>query len=87
MNLFPKIEQNPSDPNPEKENGQMTIFYAGQVVVFNDIPADKAKEIMTLATNYSAAAAPPQKPTLSRRAAQPAPLDSGKPSSHPPKPN
>lgn len=83
MNLFPKIEQNPSDPNPEKENGQMTIFYAGQVVVFNDIPADKAKEIMTLATSYSAAAAPPQQPA----AAQLAPLGSGKPPSHPPKPN
>ncbi|GER36087.1 jasmonate-zim-domain protein 1 [Striga asiatica] len=34
---------------PEKQTGQMTIFYAGQVLVFDDLPADKAKEIMTLA--------------------------------------
>ncbi|CAA0810956.1 Protein TIFY 10B [Striga hermonthica] len=34
---------------PDKQTGQMTIFYAGQVLVFDDLPADKAKEIMTLA--------------------------------------
>ncbi|KAL3610475.1 hypothetical protein D5086_001495 [Populus alba] len=32
---------------------QMTIFYAGKLTVFNDIPADKAKEIMALATKGS----------------------------------
>lgn len=31
---------------------QMTIFYGGQVLVFNDLPADKAKEVMDLASNY-----------------------------------
>uniref|UniRef100_A0A5B7BT91 Protein TIFY n=1 Tax=Davidia involucrata TaxID=16924 RepID=A0A5B7BT91_DAVIN len=35
----------------EPENAQMTIFYAGQVFVFNDLPADKGKEIMLLASN------------------------------------
>ena len=32
---------------------QMTIFYAGQVLVFNDLPADKAREVMLLASKGS----------------------------------
>ncbi|KAK6941276.1 Tify domain [Dillenia turbinata] len=34
----------------EPESAQMTIFYAGQVIVFNNFSADKAKEIMQLAS-------------------------------------
>ncbi|KAJ6706224.1 PROTEIN TIFY 10A-LIKE [Salix purpurea] len=42
-------KSSPVDPEP----AQMTIFYAGKVSVFNGFPADKAKEIMALATKGS----------------------------------
>ena len=38
----------PATTEPEK--AQMTIFYAGQVLVFNDFPANKAKEVMLMAS-------------------------------------
>ncbi|KAE8714077.1 putative polygalacturonase-like [Hibiscus syriacus] len=37
----------------EPQTAQMTIFYGGQVISFNDFPADKAKEIMLLASKSS----------------------------------
>ncbi|XP_038712580.1 protein TIFY 10A-like isoform X2 [Tripterygium wilfordii] len=36
------------------KTAQMTILYGGQVFVFNDFPADKAKEVMLLAGKESA---------------------------------
>lgn len=40
--------------SPETPIPQMTIFYGGQVLVFNDLPTDKAKEVMDLATSFEA---------------------------------
>ncbi|KAK4479016.1 hypothetical protein RD792_014525 [Penstemon davidsonii] len=68
MNLLPMIEKSGQNPGKdetqsdfsgtkfEAETAQMTIFYGGQVLVFNDFPSDKAKEIMTLASKSSGAA-------------------------------
>ncbi|KAE9613121.1 hypothetical protein Lal_00027569 [Lupinus albus] len=35
---------------PASGSAQMTIFYGGEVIVLDDYPADKAKEIMSFAT-------------------------------------
>ncbi|KAG8376247.1 hypothetical protein BUALT_Bualt09G0043200 [Buddleja alternifolia] len=65
MNLLPMIDkttaflsdesQNKSDLSGSTETAPLTIFYGGQVIVFNDFPADKAEQIMTLAAKSSAA--------------------------------
>ncbi|XP_022723422.1 protein TIFY 11B-like [Durio zibethinus] len=40
----------------EPKNAQLTIFFGGQVLVYNDFPADKVKEIMDLASQGCSAA-------------------------------
>ncbi|KAL4583561.1 hypothetical protein LXL04_008139 [Taraxacum kok-saghyz] len=56
MNLFPAANKSSASPVstqevPKKhpESAQMTMFYAGQVIVLDDFPAEKAMEIMMLA--------------------------------------
>ncbi|KAK9705647.1 hypothetical protein RND81_07G073200 [Saponaria officinalis] len=55
INLFPQISGFNSSvkkrASQEPSASQMTIFYRGQVVVFNDLPSDKAKEVMNLASS------------------------------------
>lgn len=46
----------------ELEKAQMTIFYGGKVHVFNDFPADKAREVMQFAVTGG-----PQQPGNERR--------------------
>ncbi|KAG9157432.1 hypothetical protein Leryth_010264 [Lithospermum erythrorhizon] len=45
-NVFP---DQTSVTQGEPEKAQMTIFYGGQVIVLDEFPADKVKEIMTMA--------------------------------------
>ncbi|KAE8708720.1 Jasmonate-zim-domain protein 6, putative isoform 2 [Hibiscus syriacus] len=40
----------------EPKNAQLTMFFNGHVFVYNDFPADKVKEIMTLANQGSSTA-------------------------------
>ncbi|KAG9156300.1 hypothetical protein Leryth_009170 [Lithospermum erythrorhizon] len=42
------FQQQTSVTNGESEKGQMTLFYGGQVIVFDEFPSDKVNEIMTM---------------------------------------
>ncbi|CAH2067324.1 unnamed protein product [Thlaspi arvense] len=50
-----KINKETKSVKPESESGPLTIFYGGQVMVFDDFPADKAKEVIDLANKGSTA--------------------------------
>lgn len=39
----------------EQEKRQLTIFYNGKVLVFNDFPAEKAKDLMQMASKGASA--------------------------------
>lgn len=41
----------------EPKNNQMTIFFGGQVAIFNDFSADKFKEIMDLLASHGCSTA------------------------------
>ncbi|XP_010477122.1 PREDICTED: protein TIFY 10A [Camelina sativa] len=49
-----KMTQTTRSVKPESHTAPLTIFYAGQVIVFNDFSAEKAKEVMNLACKGTA---------------------------------
>nr|DAD35794.1 TPA_asm: hypothetical protein HUJ06_006434 [Nelumbo nucifera] len=66
MNLFPPLagfgnsssEDQPMTPDfrqaaKEPEKAQMTILYAGKVLVFDDFPIEKAKDVMLFVSKAS----------------------------------
>ncbi|OEL21900.1 Protein TIFY 10b [Dichanthelium oligosanthes] len=58
MELFPQSAgfgvQDAREQEKKEKSQQLTIFYGGKILVFNDFPADKAKDLMQLASKSSA---------------------------------
>ncbi|CAN6206076.1 unnamed protein product [Urochloa humidicola] len=58
MELFPQsagfgVQDAARETEKQDKSQQLTIFYGGKVLVFNDFPADKAKDLMQLASKSS----------------------------------
>ncbi|KAJ6714981.1 PROTEIN TIFY 10A-LIKE [Salix viminalis] len=53
VGFSPSNSADDADIRKSSGTAPMTLFYAGKVTVFKDIPADKAEEIMALATKGS----------------------------------
>ncbi|KAJ7956008.1 Tify domain-containing protein/CCT_2 domain-containing protein [Quillaja saponaria] len=65
---FPTKEDIPKMANSSvPKNPQMTILYAGQVIVFDDFPADKAKEVMMFASKGSSQSQNTFAPTMPQK--------------------
>ncbi|KAK9923785.1 hypothetical protein M0R45_032185 [Rubus argutus] len=88
MNLLNNMESSPAAAavaSPvglvpdQPRSASMTIFYGGQVLVFSDLSADKAKEIMGLATKGSSVVPQTETKTLVQQQPQPQPIGSDLP--------
>ena len=60
--------------SPDSSGAQMTIFYGGQVIVLNDLPSDKAKEVIDLATSLELSVKKRKVETASSVPSSPAPV-------------
>ncbi|KAG6517161.1 protein TIFY 10a-like [Zingiber officinale] len=59
LDLFPQrtgFLTSASPDSREAQKSQLTIFYGGKVLVFDNFPAEKAKDLMQLASNGSSTA-------------------------------
>ncbi|KAJ1697625.1 hypothetical protein LUZ63_006137 [Rhynchospora breviuscula] len=58
MDLFPQEtgfgSSEPLSKSIEPDKSQLTIFYGGKVLVFDNFPAEKAKDLMSMATKGTA---------------------------------